>query len=79
MVSLTYWESVPYKKSQDGDYGDLSNPIRHFLAFFFLLIGKSYILIISSLREITGWGLGLPHGDFGDFEIPFSIFLLAYW
>ena len=21
-----------------------------------------------------GWGLGLPHGDFGDFEIPFSIF-----
>ena len=79
MVGITYWVSVPYKKSRDGDYGDLSNPIRHFLAFFFLLIGKSYILIISSLREITGWGLGLPHGDFGDFEIPFSIFLLAYW
>ena len=78
MVSITYWESVPYKKSMDGNYGDLSNPIRHFLAFFFLLIGKYYILIFRSLREIRGWGLGLLHGDFGDFEIPFSIFLLAY-
>ena len=27
LVSITYWVSVPYKKSQDGDYGDLSNPI----------------------------------------------------
>ena len=34
---------------RDGDYGDLSNPIRHFFAFFFLLIGKYYILIISTL------------------------------
>ena len=56
VVSITYWESVPYKKSQDGDYGDLSNPIWHFLHFSFLLVGKSYILIISTLREITGWG-----------------------
>ena len=56
MVSITYWESVPYKKSQDGDYGDLSNPIQHFLHFSFLLGGKSYILVISALREITGWG-----------------------
>ena len=56
LVSITYWESVPYKKSQDGDYGDLSNPIRHFLHFSFLLVGKSYILVISTLREITGWG-----------------------
>ena len=79
MVGITYWVSVPYKKSRDGDYGDLSNPIRHFFAFFFLLIFKSYILIFSTLREITGWGLGLRHGDFGDFEIPFSIFLLAEW
>ena len=56
MVSITYWESVPYKKSQDGDYGDLSNPIRHFLHFSFLLAGKSYILVISTLRDITGMG-----------------------
>ena len=56
LVSITYWESVPYKKSQDGDYGDLSNPIWHFLHFSFLLVGKSYILVISILREITGWG-----------------------
>ena len=56
----------------------LSNPIRHFFAFFFLLVFKTYILIISTLWEIAGWGLGLPHGDFGDFEIPFGIFLLAY-
>ena len=48
-VSVTYWESVPYKKSRDGDFGDLSNPIRHFFAFFFLLVFKSYILIISTL------------------------------
>ena len=63
----------------------MSNPIRHFLAFFFLLIDKSYVLIINTLREITGWGLGLPHGDFGDFEIPVSIFFTCllvsptYW
>ena len=49
LVSITHWESAPYKKSQDGDYGDLSNPIRHFLHFSFLLAGKSYILSISSL------------------------------
>ena len=49
VVSLTYWVSVPYKKSQDGDYGDLSNPIWHFLRFSFLLVGKSYILVISCL------------------------------
>ena len=49
LVSITYWESVPYKKSRDGDYGDLSNPIRHFLDFSFLLAGKSYILVISTL------------------------------
>ena len=57
LVCITYWESVPYKKSQDGDFGDLSNPIRHFLHFFFLLVGKPYVLVISTSREITGWGI----------------------
>ena len=60
-----------------GILGICKIPFDTFFAFFFLLIGKSYVLIFSTLREIMGWGLGLPHGDFGDFEIPFSIFLLA--
>ena len=62
-----------------GIMGICQIPFDTFFAFFFLLVFKYYILIISTLWEITGWGLGLPHGDFGDFEIPFSIFLLAYW
>ena len=62
-----------------GIMGICQIPFDTFFAFFFLLVFKYYILIISTLREITGWGLGLPHGDFGDFEIPFSIFLLSYW
>ena len=76
MVSITYWESVPYKKSQDGDYGDLSNPIRHFFAFFFLLIGKSYILIISSYRKSRDGDWDCPMGILGILKSHSAFFYL---
>ena len=79
LVSPTYWESVPYKKSRDGDYGDLSNPIWHFLHFSFLLVGKSYILIISTLREITGWGTwGYEKSPWTCFKCDVAFFFLLF-
>ena len=55
-----------------GILGILEIPIN----IFHFLSGKYYILGISSLQEITGWGLW---GFVKSHSTLFGIFLLAYW
>ena len=80
MVSLTYWESAPYKKSRDEGFGDFRNP--HELALSVMLHSSSCFLVCithwesAAYTEKARWGLEIPPWGFGDFENPHELFFV---